>query len=87
MGGTVKAWKQKASAWIKRALIIAGIVIATSVGLFLAYKAYQGATKNRLRAQIAMLQAQVSEGGSAGGLTSSAVQFETLRVLTNLANK
>jgi hypothetical protein len=65
MGGTVKAWKQKASTWIKRALIIAGVVLATAIGLFLTYKAVVGFTKSRLRREIASLQAQVSAPAAA----------------------
>lgn len=59
MGGTVKAWKQKASAWIKRALIIAGISIAVVVGAFLSWKAIVGARKNTLRRQIVSLEEQL----------------------------
>jgi len=58
MGGTVKAWKQKASTWIKRALVIAGISIAVIVGAFLAWKAYVGSVKNSLRREIVKLEAQ-----------------------------
>ena len=85
MGGTVKAWKQKASAWIKRAVIIAGIVIATSVGLFLAYKAYQGASKTRLRSQIESLQAQVSSPAAITG--PSPTEVAQLQLLSRLVNK
>lgn len=67
MGGTVKAWKQKVSTWIKRALIIAGVVIATAIGLFLLYKAVVGFTKSKLRKEIAMLQAQVSAAPAPSG--------------------
>jgi hypothetical protein len=58
MGGTVKAWKQKASTWIKRALVIAGISIAVIVAAFLSWKAWVGAVKGSLRNEIAKLEAQ-----------------------------
>jgi P2-related tail formation protein len=82
MGGTVKAWKQKASTWIKRALIIAGIVLVVAVGSFLAYKAVVGATKSRLRKQIATLQAQVSAAPAASGPSPT-----ELLLLANVLNK
>lgn len=83
MGGTVKAWKQKASTWIKRALIIAGIVLATGIGLFLTYKAVVGARKNSLRNQIASLQAQVS----AAPASASGPSPVELALLARVLNK
>lgn len=55
-----KAWKTKASAWIKRALIILVVTIAVLVGIFLIYKISVGILKEQYRKKIANLEAQLS---------------------------
>lgn len=58
-----KAWKTKASAWLKRALIITVITIATLIALFLIIKLFVGVTKTQLRKEIATLEAQLQYSG------------------------
>lgn len=84
MGGTVKAWKQKVGAWIKRVLIIAAIVIAVGVGLFLLYKLYVGVRKKALLKEIGELQAQINIPASSGG--PSPVELAQLSLLSRLVN-
>lgn len=69
--GSWKAWKQKASAWLKRALIITLIVIAVAVGGYVAWTAFIGARKRALRSQIASLQAEIDTSAGGAGVGSS----------------
>lgn len=58
--GSWKAWKTKASAWLKRALIILAVTIATLVGVFIVYKISVGVLKESYRKKIANYEAQLS---------------------------
>jgi hypothetical protein len=55
-----KAWKTKASAWLKRALVILVVTIAILVAVFLIYKISVGIVKEQYRKKIANLQAELS---------------------------